>query len=721
MILYARFYELLPLISFIASIFLISLVLRSDWRSAQNRVFALFLLTMGLWGLTIFGMRSSPHPDGMALAFMWEKGVIAVVLGVAVLFYHFSLLYTRTQAPWGLLPGFYLLWIVFALLSPFGLIVSGMEEVTLFGGYLGWSARFTGLGVFYLAAGYVPTWLAIGNLARACRRTRSPEEKNRTLYMLIGAILSLAGATSDFFFAKGLLFYPFGIVANLLFAGLTTEAILKYQLLELRAVLRRGVPYTLLGVLIASIYGAVFALFSFLFQSQSDFARLLATIAAATLVAIGLQPLLGRAQSWADRWFDRKRYDQLQALQEFSLETKDITDLKALSHSLTGLVSHAMLADSASLLLPAGRTPEFYVASSAGLKDVEELSLKMDSPILSWLRHSDDILTKASLEEMPYFRALAASDKELMDALKADLLIPLKAKGQLTGLLVAGPKLSEEDYSANDVNLLQAVSTQTSMAIENARLYAQESERLEELERLEMLKQTLLLTVSHELKTPLTAIKAGTEMLQMQEDSEPTSIKGRLYHSINRGVDRLERLIDESLDYAKMQDATLELDFQPTDLKELYQEIMALAMPPARAKRHTLSLEVPDSAPTVFVDRRRCERILLNLISNATKYTEPGGSISVGVQVEPTYLITSVVDTGQGVPESDLDTIFNVYYRNGAADGRGAGQSSGLGLAIAKYLVELHGGRIWVESEVGVGSTFCFTTPLGSHNEDSSD
>jgi len=267
------------------------------------------------------------------------------------------------------------------------------------------------------------------------------------------------------------------------------------------------------------------------------------------------------------------------------------------------------------------------------------------------------------------------------------------------------------------VDLLRIVVDQTATAIENARLYAQEAQRLVELEQLERLKQTLLLTVSHELKTPLTAIKAGTEILQAQEEVDPASAKGRLLRSINRGVERLERLIEESLDYARMQDANLELDLQPADLKEVYQETLAIAMPPARAKRQTLEMDLPDSMPKVMVDRRRCERILLNLISNANKYTDPGGKISVGVEIGPTYLVTSVVDNGHGIAESELDKIFNVYYRNGTADGKGAGQSSGLGLAIAKYLVELHGGRIWVESEVGKGSAFHFSLPLGDGDE----
>ena len=237
-------------------------------------------------------------------------------------------------------------------------------------------------------------------------------------------------------------------------------------------------------------------------------------------------------------------------------------------------------------------------------------------------------------------------------------------------------------------------------------------------EELEKLKQTLLLTVAHELKTPLTAIKAGTEMLELQDKDGPiSSTRQRLFRGINRGVERLERLVDESLDYARMQDSNLELELQPTDIRDLYEETIALLMPATRAKRQTLELVLPEDVPTLFVDRRRYERILLNLVSNANKYTDVGGSISVALTLEPTCLITSVTDTGEGIAQDELDKVFNVYYRTSAADGRGAGKSSGLGLAIAKYLVELHGGKIWVDSVLNEGSTFYFSVPLGDDDE----
>ena len=195
------FYEILPLISFIFSILLISLVLRSDWRSFQHRVFALFLLSMGLWGFTIFGMRSSPSLDS---AFTWEKVVIAVIPGMPIFFYHFTLLFTRATANRLLLRSFYGLWVIFAILSlTTGLIVSGMEEKSY-----GHAPVFAALFVPYLAFAYVPTLLGLANLVKRYRASPSPEERNRALYILAGATLSLIGATTDVLAAQEAIPYP---------------------------------------------------------------------------------------------------------------------------------------------------------------------------------------------------------------------------------------------------------------------------------------------------------------------------------------------------------------------------------------------------------------------------------------------------------------------------------------------------------------------------------
>ncbi|MBI4297670.1 MAG: GAF domain-containing protein [Chloroflexi bacterium] len=699
------FYELLPLISFIFLIFLISLVVRSDWKSFTNRIFAFFLLAMGLWGFLIFGMRSS---GGLDAALRWERLVIPVIPFVGVFFYHFSLLITRAQGNRRLLIFFYLFTVVFVALAPTNLVVTGMELKAY-----GNAPLFGALFPLYLMSVYLPVFLGIYALVRGHSASRAREQSNRFTYILIGAGCSLVGGTTDILAAQEVIPYPGGMIGNVLFASFATVALLRHRLLELRVVLRRGLAYTLLSSLIVVVIAGVFLAFNYVFKGATDSARLLASIAAAILVAIVLQPLLGRFQTMVDRWFYRERYDHLKALQQFSLGTKDITNLQQIATSLTDLASRAMRANSAALLLPALPSGDFTITAATGLENGHDISLRVDSPFVRWVGRSDEALTSTELDTVPQLRAMPAADMETLRHLHGEVFFPMKTKGVFTGILVLGPRISEEDYAAEDVGLLWTALNQTAMAIENARMYAQETERLARLENLEQLKQTLLLTVSHELKTPITAIKAGAEMLEASEDLPPNSPKARLLRSINSGVSRLERLIEESLDYARMQDASLELDMKPCNSKEFVEEVVGLVGPAIRAKRQHLEVIIPEPAPDVLIDRRRAERVLINLLGNANKHTPVDTNISVKLQVEDTYILISVTDNGPGIPVIDQDRIFNAYYRNSAADGKGANQSSGLGLSIAKYLAELHGGRVWLESEVGRGTTFYFTLPLG--------
>ncbi|MBI2855861.1 MAG: GAF domain-containing protein [Chloroflexi bacterium] len=706
------FYELLPLISFIVLVFLASLAVRSNWRSFTNRIFSYFLLAMAMWGFLIFGMRSREDLDA---AFQWERLVIPVIPFVGVFFYHFSILITRTQGNRQLLVFFYLFAMVFVALSPTELVVEGMVKKSY-----GNAPEFGPLFPLYLLSAYLTVFMGALTLARAYSVTSSREQRNRFAYILIGAGCSLVGATTDILAAQEAIPYPGGMIGNIAFASFATVALLRLRLLELRVVLRRGLAYTLASSLIVVAIAGVFLSFTYIFKGATDSARFLASIGAAILVAIILQPLLGRFQTMVDRWFYRERYDHLKALQEFSLETKDITNLDKVATSLIELASRAMRANSAVLLLP---TPsgDFTVTAATGLEDGQGLSLGSDSPFLRWLRPSEGIVTIRELDTVPHLRAMPAADRDTLVQLQGELFVPMRTKGELTGILVLGPKIAEEDYAAEDVDLLWTAVNQTAMVIENARMYAQEAERLARLENLEQLKQTLLLTVSHELKTPITAIKAGAEMLEAAEEAAPNSAKARLLRSINSGVSRLERLIDESLDYAKMQDATLELDMQPCNAREFVTDVVGLVSPAIRAKRQELEVILPDDAPSVLVDRRRAERILINLLSNANKHTPVGTSITLRMEAQEPIVLISVTDNGPGISDVDKERVFNAYYRNSQADGKGAGQSSGLGLSIAKYLAELHGGRIWLASELGKGTTFYFSLPLGGIDEDTGD
>lgn len=695
-------YFLLPLVLFLFSVFLLSLVLRSNWKGREHRVFLLFLFAMALWGLIVFGMRTSPD---LGRAFVWEKWLIGVIPFVTVLFYHFTLVFTRNKSRRPLYI-FYFSASALALASQAGLVVTGMQLKPY-----GYAPVLTPLFAPYLLITYASSFLGIYNLVRATRRTRAREERRRYMYVVLGVACSLLGGTTDYLPVLGFPLYPLGIVGNIFFAFLATVAILRYRLLELRVVLRNGFAYIVMSTAVISIYGVVFFWAGAFFQPQGPYLNFLVTVMSVLLVAVFLQPALGRLQLGVDRLFQRERFTHLEALQRFSQETQDITDLQAVSSTLVRVVSQAMQAERVALLLPAPQGGDFVVAADS-LGDGSTLALPGKGALASWLLRQEGALTSEKLDTDPVLQALPEAEREALARAGARLLVPLKAKGELTGLILLGQKLTDRDYSREDLELLETVARQAAMGVENSRLYTQERERLRELESLGRLKSTLLLTVAHELKTPITAIRTAVDLLAEEASAQQAGRhSGRLISIIHRGVDRLQRLVQESLDYAQMQSASLQLNLQPTDMVHLFQEVAVFMGPAFKGKKQILELDLPESVPAVLVDQTRVERVLLNLLTNANKFTPVGGQVTIRLRLEDSRLITEVRDTGPGVPEEDHALLWAGYYRAQRADTSQA-SGSGLGLPIAKYLVELHGGKIWVESKAGSGSTFAFYLPI---------
>jgi signal transduction histidine kinase len=171
----------------------------------------------------------------------------------------------------------------------------------------------------------------------------------------------------------------------------------------------------------------------------------------------------------------------------------------------------------------------------------------------------------------------------------------------------------------------------------------------------------------------------------------------------------MERRVSELLDFLKLQGAGLELAPEPLDLHKVFAETIGLITPLTLSKQQTLELKIPSSLPVVMLDKRRLEQILLNLLSNASKYTPGSGHIKVTARMEHCNLLVQVQDSGYGIPQSEQELIFKPYYYSKA---RSETPSLGIGLAITKSLVELQEGRIWVESQQGQGSTFSCILPL---------
>ncbi|MGZ3621609.1 MAG: ATP-binding protein [Ktedonobacteraceae bacterium] len=294
------------------------------------------------------------------------------------------------------------------------------------------------------------------------------------------------------------------------------------------------------------------------------------------------------------------------------------------------------------------------------------------------------------------------------------IAVPLLLQDQVIGAIVL---YGDKPYqvSRRDTFLLSTAAIQAAMAIQNALLFAEVKDKNAALERVNHLKSQFLATVTHELRTPLhSIISYGALILEGFVEGELTAEQEEHIQFIVRRAEDLSRLVDDMLDLSKIEADRLEVKVEPLVLESSLAEVINQLKPMANSKGLQLTLEMEDSLPLVLADSHRIRQVVINMVSNALKFTEKGG-ITIQCELLDRYdmLRISVHDTGIGISPAALDYIFEAFRQADGSTTRRFG-GTGLGLTIARKLVELQGGEVSVESVVGKGSTFSFTLPVFS-------
>ncbi len=287
--------------------------------------------------------------------------------------------------------------------------------------------------------------------------------------------------------------------------------------------------------------------------------------------------------------------------------------------------------------------------------------------------------------------------------------VPLSMRGSNTGLLsVYFDK--ERAISDSETRTLHSVARLVSVGKENADLVTELRDNNYQLERANRLKSEFVANVSHELRTPMNAIIGYSKLMLDGLDGELNEQQASDLHRVVTAADDLLGLINGLLDVAKIEAGKLELSLEEVDVRILIEGAIELVRPRADAQGLTLDTDIAQSLPLAWADRTRVRQVLVNLLANAVKFTEHGG-VTVRAVVDDGCITVSVADTGIGIPPDVQTYIFDEFRQADSTTTRRYG-GTGLGLAISKQLIVLQGGRIWVESAVGVGSTFLFTLPV---------
>jgi signal transduction histidine kinase len=292
---------------------------------------------------------------------------------------------------------------------------------------------------------------------------------------------------------------------------------------------------------------------------------------------------------------------------------------------------------------------------------------------------------------------------------RALLAVPLLRKDRHIGGLVIRRKVAGK-FTDSVVDLLQTFAAQSVIAIHNARLFHEIEDKGREIEIANKHKSEFLANMSHELRTPLNAILGYTELII-------DNIYGDVPEKIQEVLERVEKngrhllnLINDVLDLSKIEAGRLTLSLNEYSMQDIIQTVFTSVEALAAEKNLNLKVKIPGILETGKGDEQRIAQVILNLLGNAIKFTEQG-KVDVAATVSNESFLVSVTDTGPGLSETDQKKIFEEFRQADGSSTRVKG-GTGLGLSISKKIVEMHGGRIWVDSSLGKGSTFSFTLPI---------
>jgi PAS domain S-box-containing protein len=353
----------------------------------------------------------------------------------------------------------------------------------------------------------------------------------------------------------------------------------------------------------------------------------------------------------------------------------------------------------------------FEVVAAAGVEMFERLPL---TPAAGPLYHAyatrqplailnDDDLRRvppvgAEYRDRSYFRS------------RRFIVAPLIAGDRVIGVASADNKTTRRPITLANVELFTLVSQQLATALEEARLYAEVERKSAELESASRHKSEFLANMSHELRTPLNAVIGFSEVLSERMFGELNEKQDEYLKDIHASGQHLLSLINDILDLSKIEAGKMELEPSDFDLPMTIDNALMLVRERAARRGIALHRAVDERLGQVEADERKIRQVLLNLLSNAIKFTPEGGRVEVAAKPVDGFIEVSVSDTGVGIAPADQEAVFEEFRQVGTADKRVEG--TGLGLALSRKFVELHGGKIWVKSQVGAGSTFTFSVPV---------
>jgi signal transduction histidine kinase len=450
------------------------------------------------------------------------------------------------------------------------------------------------------------------------------------------------------------------------------------KLMDIDVVIRRGVIYGLITIIMAAILSAPIFFARAFPESLGLVGEVIIALALGGIAAVLFGPIKRGIEILIDKFFYKDRYDYRQIIQSLSTSLNLLKEVTDISRLIVGTAVHTLNLAGGCLFFKA-QSGSYQVSAAQGtFTDTDEQ--KQLLTLLSQQSRETEFPNSASTvySNLAYLIPLTVGDKEV-------------------GILCLSQKISRQDFSSNDVYLLQGLASVSATSLHSAILLRDVS-----------MRDTFISVASHELRTPLTSILGYTDLLLHRDP--PTDTRKRWLKNILDNSQRVSAMVDDLLNVSRIQSGKVSIKLERVRLFDVLEETLSLAK--ESTNKHEFVVDIESNLPDVFVDRDKLGHVVGNILSNAIKYSPNGGRITLSAynEQERRRVVVSIADEGIGIGPADKDLLFTTFHRIQRPETQGI-RGSGMGLYIAKEWTEAMGGEIWLESELNKGSIFFVAIP----------
>jgi signal transduction histidine kinase len=449
------------------------------------------------------------------------------------------------------------------------------------------------------------------------------------------------------------------------------------------------------------------------------------------MLTLGYVPLRRGVQWLTERVLGGAAVDYTSSLQDYSQRLTQVLDLDALSKIVLETTNSALGIPRGALFLTLDDPDSALTLRGIGATGVEtlgQLECPPNSPITQRWREGGGPLLQYDVDVLPDFRSVSAAERATLALWKMEIFLPIRAMGQLVGVLALGSKRSRDPYSESDLAYLTTLADETGVALQTAKLFSElldtnqqmadlnrDLERAnEQLQELDRLKSAFIGVITHELRSPFAALDFSMQLVQKYGLDHLLPEQRDQLKQLSEGLKRAETMINNLITFAAFLSKQGQLRMVCVDLGQLAQETIKTLDPMARSRSVKLAIQVSVPLPQVMGDRDRLADAVYHLTHNAIKFNQPGGLVTLSCRAAPEEVIFEVTDTGIGISPERLPEMWKDFAQLADPLRRGV-EGLGLGLPLVKYVVKAHGGQVWARSQPGQGSVFGFRIPLGEH------